>query len=470
MPSSDNAPPAPPREATLTEALLPLGALILLLREAIIRFGGTAHIPLLLAAALAVLVGIRAGHRWADLEAGMLEGVAIGLKAMLILLVVGILIGTWIAGGVVPAMIVYGLKLLSPSVFLAAACVLCCVVSLATGSSWTTAGTVGVALMGIGEGLGAPAPMTAGAIISGAYFGDKLSPLSDTTNLAPAVAGSDLFEHVRYMLHTTLPALAIALVLYAVLGWTGVARDFDATRVDAIRDTLAAGFQTGPLMLVPPALVIGMVALRVPALPALLAGAVIGGAFALVAQDMAWRDLLAAAQKGYVSKTGVESVDALLTRGGLESMLPTISLVLCALAFGGVMERAGLLARLARAILRVARGTGQLVAATLAACIGTNILAADQYLSIVLPGRMLRGAYAERGLEPRLLSRTLEDAGTLSSPLVPWNTCGAFMSATLGVSAAAYLPWAFLNLLCPVIAVVIAFAGWGIRVTPRKAG
>jgi NhaC family Na+:H+ antiporter len=337
------------------------------------------------------------------------------------------------------------------------------VVSISTGSSWTTAGTVGIALIGVGQGLGVPLPMAAGAIISGAYFGDKLSPLSDTTNLAPAVAGSELFEHIRYMLFTTVPALVIALVIYAILGWTSVkGGDSSADNVRLIQQTLLENFSLNPLLALPPLLVIAMVFLRLPALPALLAGALLGALFAGVVQGAPIADILAAAQSGFTASTGVESVDELLSRGGLESMMSTVSLILCALTFGGVMERAGLLATLAGAILQLARGTGRMVTATVATCIGMNVLAPDQYLSIIVPGRMYREAFEQQGLEPRLLSRTLEDAGTLSSPLIPWNTCGAFMGGTLGISAAAYLPYAFFNLLCPIIAIVIAFAGWKI--------
>jgi NhaC family Na+:H+ antiporter len=391
------------------------------------------------------------------------------LKAILILMVVGMLIGTWIVSGIVPALIDSGLRLLSPSYFLLAACVVCSVVSLATGSSWTTAGTVGVALIGVGEGLGISPPMTAGAIVSGAYFGDKMSPLSDSTNLAPAVAGSELFEHIRYMLYTTLPALLVSLVLFGFLGWSAQQGSIDGSRVTAIRSVLAANFNLSPALLLAPALVIVVVALRVAALPALLGGTLLGGLMALWMQDSSLDQVLEVAQRGFVADTGSELVDELLTRGGLESMMSTVALVVCALTFGGIMERTGSLRTLAEVILRLARSTGSLVLATAASCIGTNIIAPDQYLSIIVPGRMYRESYEQRGLHPKLLSRTLEDAGTLSSPLVPWNTCGAFMSTALMVSSASYLPYAFVNLLTPVIAVSIAFSGFRIAKLPESA-
>jgi NhaC family Na+:H+ antiporter len=460
--------PARPRPARLAEALLPVTVLVVLIRVSLVELEGTAHLPLILTTALVAIVGRRIGYSWHDLEQGILGGIVLGLKSILILLVIGILIGTWIAAGVVPILIHYGLGLLSPRIFLVAACLICCVVSVATGSSWTTAGTVGIALIGVGQGLQIPLPMVAGAIISGAYFGDKISPLSDTTNLAPAVAGSELFEHIRYMLLTTVPSLVLALLIYAALGWSGPAEAADASTVHAIRESLATHFNLNPLLLLPPVLVIMMVMFRLPALPALFGGALLGALLAGMVQDAPLKTIVAAAQSGYVSRTGVESVDTLLSRGGFDSMLPTVSLILTALAFGGAMERTGLLAALATAILRLARGTGRLVTATVVTCLGMNILAPDQYLSIIVSGRMYREAYQEQGLHPKLLSRTLEDAGTLSSPLVPWNTCGAFMSTTLGVGVAAYLPYAFLNLLNPIVAIAIAFAGWKIARIPTQ--
>jgi Na+:H+ antiporter, NhaC family len=454
--------PAPP----LWVALLPVVCLIGFLYVQIHIFQGPPHLPLILASIVASITGMRLGYSWHDIEVGIVEGIQVAVRAILILLVVGILIGTWIAGGIVPALIDYGLRLLSPSYFLLAACLVCSVVSIATGSSWTTAGTVGVALIGVGQGLGVPIAMTAGAIVSGAYFGDKMSPLSDSTNLSPAVAGSELFEHIQYMMYTTMPALCIALLLYGILGLTLTTGSIDNSQVEAIRSVLAANFYLGPILLVPPLLVILAVAFRIPALPALVGGAILGGLMALFLQGDSLREVAAVAQSGYVAHTGSTLVDTLLSRGGLESMMSTVALVLCALSFGGIMEHTALLRRLADAILHLAHSTGSLVLATVCSCIGTNIIAPDQYLSIIVPGRMYREAFEKRGLHPKLLSRTLEDAGTLSSPLVPWNTCGAFMSTALTVSATAYFPYAFLNLLTPVIAVIIAFSGFRIALLP----
>jgi NhaC family Na+:H+ antiporter len=430
-------------------------------------FDGTPHLPLILASIVAAVVGLSLGYAWGEIERGIVEGIAVALKAILILMVVGMLIGTWIASGVVPLLIDYGLQLLSPSYFLIATCLICSVVSIATGSSWTTAGTVGVALIGVGEGLGVSLPITAGAIISGAYFGDKMSPLSDSTNLAPAVAGSELFEHIRYMMYTTLPAYLLALILYGFLGWTAGGGSIDNSQVSEIRAALATSFDLSPILLLAPISVIAAVAFRVPALPALIGGALLGGLLAIWVQGTDLREVCAVAQNGYQADTGFPTVDDLLSRGGMESMMSTVALVLCALTFGGIMERTGLLNALANAILKLAHSTGSLVLATVGSCVGTNVVAPDQYLSIVIPGRMYREAFRARGLHPKNLSRTVEDSGTLSSPLVPWNTCGAFMSTTLMVPTIAYFPYAFLNLLTPVVAVAIAFAGFRIAKLPE---
>ena len=321
--------------------------------------------------------------------------------------------------------------------------------------------------MGVATGLNIPAPMAAGAVISGAYFGDKMSPLSDSTNLAPAVAGSELFEHIRHMLYTTLPALFIALILYGLLGMRGFEGSIQTNQVTEITDALKTQFDLSFLLILPPLFVIGMVFFRWQALPALLLAALIGGVIPMGIQGESIGTVFSIAHYGYVSKTGNEAVDALLSHGGLDSMMNTISLVLCALSFGGIMERTGLLKTLAQSILNLARSTGSLVAATVCTCLGMNILAPDQYLSIIVPGRMYRDAYRTRGLHPKNLSRTLEDAGTLSSPLVAWNSCGAFMAGTLAVSPIDYLPYAFLNLFAPAIGIFLAYTGWTIVRLPN---
>jgi len=436
----------------------------------LLHSGLTPHIPLIFGTVIASLMGIRLGMTWGEIERGMVDGIVVALPACLILMVIGMLIGTWIAAGIVPTMIDLGLRLISPSVFLFTTCAICAIVSLVTGSSWSTAGTVGIALIGVGHGLNIPLPMVAGAIISGAYFGDKMSPISDTTVLAPSVAGTDVFTHVRHMVYTTGPSLIIALVLYALLGLRYGADTMDLAGIESITRALGEKFTIHGALLIPPLLVIVMVAFRIPALPALLAGSVIGGATAMLVQDMSLAETMAVAQTGYAAETGVQAVDTLLNRGGMISMLPTVALIVCALSFGGVMERTGMLGVIAAAILRVARTTGSLIAATVCTCVGMNVIAPDQYLSIVVPGRMYREAYHKAGLHPKNLSRALEDAGTITSPLIPWNSCGAYMWATLGVFPFAYLPYAFLNLINPLVSILLGYLGWTItKVPPPEA-
>ncbi len=450
----------PPPRPGLLISLLPIAILILSLGYTVVVIDGPVQVPLMFATAVASAIAVLLGHPWKDIEDGLLKGIYMALRAALILMVIGCLIGTWILSGIVPTMIYFGLKLLTPSLFLFMTCSICAIIALATGSSWSTAGTVGLALIGIGTALGVPPPMTAGAIISGAYFGDKMSPLSDTTNLAPAVAGTDLFTHIRHMIFTTGPSLLIALVIYAVIGWRYRDNSLDLATVNSMLGTLDGAFNISAWLLLAPVAVIAMVVMRIPALPALFAGALLGGLMALATQpDAGVAGVVNSAWTGYVSSTGVETIDSLLTRGGMSNMMGTVALIFCALAFGGVMERSGMLASLAGAILSLARGTGSLVAATITTCIGVNLAAPDQYMSIVVPGRMYREAYLRRGLHLKNLSRALEDAGTLTSPLVPWNTCGAFMAATLGVSTLAYLPFAFMNLINPLVSIFYGYTG-----------
>lgn len=453
------------RIPTLIESLIPVVLLMFFLGFSIIKFHASPHIPLIAGTAVAAVMAIRLGYAWKDIEDGLIRGITLALKACLILMIIGILIATWIISGIVPTMIYWGLKVLSPSIFLVATCLICSLVSLSTGSSWSTAGTVGIALIGVGRGLGVPLPMVAGAIISGAYFGDKMSPLSDTTNLAPAMAGSELFTHIRHMVYTTGPSLTIALILYALLGLRYAGAEMHTENVDQILATLQANFSLHILLLVPAALVIVMVIKKIPAIPALLGGALLGGIFAMIFQGTDIGTLVNVSFSGYVSHTGFAVVDDLLSRGGLESMLYTIALIMCALSFGGVMEKSRMLESIANSILKLAKNTGSLVLATISTSITMNIIAPDQYLSIVIPGRMYKDAFDKRGLHPKNLSRCLEDAGTLSSPLVPWNTCGAFMFATLAVHPFTYLPFAFLNLINPLVSIFYGFTG----ITMHKA-
>ena len=455
---------------------------------------GDPHIALIISAAIAGLIAFANGYKWKFLENGIIASIGRSMQAILILLIVGMLIGSWIAGGIVPAMIYYGLMILKPSIFLIAACLMCAIVSLATGSSWTTAGTIGIALIGIGIGLDISAPMTAGAIVSGAYFGDKMSPLSDTTNLAPAVAGSELFEHIKHMVWTVTPSLVIALIIYAFLG-LGHGDDVNMQSVQLLQEQLADTFNINLLLLIPPLLVIVIVALKVPAIPGLLAGVLLG-VFAMAYQGVDPADWFNTLHNGFeygvsdafntasevvgedlvgldsdaaseLARNGVitpeilseHSLYKLLTNGGMESMLWTVNLIICAMCFGGIMDSSGMLATMADGLLKLAKGIGSMTIVVFITCVLVNLIAADQYLSIILPGRMYKEAYEDRKLKAKNLSRALEDSGTITSPLVPWNTCGATMTKFLGVPTLSYLPYAFLNLINPLVSIFYGFTG-----------
>ncbi len=474
------------RPPTMLQALIPILTLVALLALSVYLYGadssgGANQIALLLAAGVAAIIGVRNGHDWPSIQRAIVGGIATAMTAILILLCVGALIGTWMLAGTVPAMIYYGLKLLDPRVFYAASCLICALASVSTGSSWTTAGTLGIGLIGVALGLGLSPAITAGAIVSGAYFGDKMSPLSDSTNLAAAVVGTDLFTHIRHMVYTTTPSFIIALLLFAGLG---LASETPAEEVGGL-ETMAAletVFRLGPLALLPLAVVLLLAWWRFPPLPTIFTGALLGAVQAVVLQPdvvvafvnepelsrslALLKGAWSALANGYVSVTGNETVDSLLTRGGMSSMLTTVWLVLCALSFGAVLEHTGLLERLIRSLLAAAKSTGSLITSVLLTCIGTNVIAADQYIAIVLPGRMYQLEFRRRGLHVKNLSRAIEDAGTLTSPLVPWNTCGAYMAATLGVPTFLYLPFAFFNLINPLVSAGYAYAG--ITIVPAE--
>ncbi len=458
-----------PRKPTLAISLVPVILLIVMLFYTIAILDGSGHIPLIFGAIIAAAIaGWVLKMPYKDILAGMTQGIETALPAILILVIVGLLIGVWIASGVVPIMIYYGLKILAPGYFLVATALICALISLATGSSWSTAATVGLAMMGVGQALGINPGMTAGAVISGSYFGDKMSPLSDTTNLAPAVAGTTLFTHIRHMVYTTLPALIIALILYTIIGLlTPTSGSVETAEYTQMLTTLKSSFNLSPWLLLAPAAVLWLVWKKTPALPALIIGVLVGAVLLLLFQRQSFTGqpgggigaLLNSLYSGYESTTGVTAVDELLTRGGLIYMLDTIALIIVALAFGGIMEASGMLEAIAAAVLKLARSTGTLITATIVSCFAMNALASDQYLAIIVPGRMYRNAFFRRGLHPKNLSRALEDSATLTSSLIPWNTCGAYMSGVLGVSAFTYLPFAFLNLFSPLISIFYGFTG-----------
>ncbi|MFT6055564.1 MAG: NhaC family Na+:H+ antiporter [Roseivirga sp.] len=470
------------KKPTLFQAFIPIIFLIIALFINVRIFGdasldGSNQIILILSAAVATIVALSLGYDWAKIQKGIVDSISSAMASIIILLLIGSLAGTWLLSGIVPAMIYYGLQILNPTIFLFAACIICSIVSMATGSSWTTSATVGIALIGIGQALGVGSGMVAGAVLSGAYFGDKMSPLSDTTNLAPAMAGTDLFTHIRYMAYTTLPSISITLIIFLIMGFVN-GGDGVVTETDTILTAITSRFYiSGWLFLVPLAVVV-MIVKKVPAAPAILIGALLGAFFALIFQPevvqsvanwegASWEITFVGIMKSLYGEisivTGNEIVDELLTSGGMHGMLGTVWLILSAMIFGGVMESTGLLKRIAEAVISRVHSTGSTVAATAATTIFFNTTASDQYLAIVVPGRMYADIYRRKGLAPENLSRTLEDSGTVTSVLVPWNTCGAYHSNVLGVATLDYLPYAFFNLISPLMTIAFAYLNIKIR-------
>lgn len=538
-PLIDNVNPKP-IDVSLWAALIPIAVLIGLL---VLNVGfyqdnasyGPNQIALLIAAAVAAMVGTFLKIPFASMLRGIQQSIQSALTAILILLLIGSLIGTWMLSGIVPAMIYFGLQILNAKVFLFAAVVICAIVSLATGSSWSTVGTVGVALLGIGNALGISPGMTAGAIISGAYFGDKISPLSDTTNLAAAMAGTDLFTHIKYMLLTTVPSICITLVIFLVIGFSGKATP-PLGQTSALLAALEAKFYLTPILFVVPVIILGLVIAKMDAVAALFIGTILGAVCAVIFQpqvitnvaNLPDESVIAANEPGtrkpsYMKRSYVAVINAmadktsvvsseeveklnnelaesklaaartqtdnanltwdefvasgaeltatfpeltgqlaaadLMTGKGMAGMLTTIWLIICAMCFGGVMEACGLLQRITQSLLVFAESTGSLIATTAGSCLFVNVTASDQYLAIVVPGRMFRETYADRNLAPENLSRTLEDAGTVTSVLVPWNTCGAFQAGTLGIATLTYAPFCFFNLISPLMTLFFGFVG-----------
>ncbi|MDD6880297.1 MAG: Na+/H+ antiporter NhaC [Firmicutes bacterium] len=452
-----------PRMPKVYHALITFGILILVMSVGIIVYGVDVHVPMFIGVIAAACMSLYLGYSWSFIEKAMMDGIYNALQAVIILAVVGILVGVWIAGGIVPAMIYYGLKLLSPAIFLIAALLICSITSLATGTAWGTMSTMGLALMGIALGLGIPAPMAAGAIISGSYFGDKMSPLSDTTNLAPAMAGTDVFTHVKFMMLPTAVTYAICIVVFGVLGIsyansTGAA---DMSAVKEMSDGLAGLFNINPLLLLPPVIVIVAVAMKVPAIPGITLGIISGAIIGMIFQGESCSIgvILDVGMNGFVCESGVASIDDLLSSGGLMNMMYSISLTIIAMMFGGIMEKTKQLDVIVEKIVRIAKKPATLVATTELTCVLSNATMPEQYISIVVPGRMYAETYRNMGLHPKTLSNALEGAGTVTSALIPWNTCGVFILATLGVSTFEYFPYAIFNIIMPLMVVAMAFLG-----------
>ena len=463
------------KKIPLWQCLLVMLVMVGLLAWSIVKDGGgEPHIALILAACFAGIVAVANGWKWAYLEQGILASINRSMQAMLILAVVGAMIASWMAAGTIPSMMYYGIKIISPKIFLLTACILCSIVSLATGSSWSTAGSMGVALIGVGTALGFPPEMTAGAVISGAYFGDKMSPLSDTTNLAPAMAGATLFDHIKHMIYTTGTTLVIALVAFAVMGFMHASDNaVDLSVLNEITAFIEGSSRISIITLLPPVFVIAAVALKLPALPSLLGGVFLGVPLAFwnkAAVDVAiegdftyniFNVLNNGISMGVVPEGAspvIEELAGLLSADGMQGMFWTISIILCAMAFGGIVDVTGIMGTFAHLLLKVAKGTGGLVLSTELMALIINATCCDQYLALVLPGRMFKEAFEDARLAPKNLSRALEDCGTLTSNFFPWNTCGATMRTFLGVGSG-YIPYAILNWLNPVVSIVFAYLG-----------
>ncbi|KIX89841.1 sodium:proton antiporter [Staphylococcus microti] len=450
------------KEINVWYALLTLGIMIAAMLFTVVKLQQAPHIPLLIGTSVAIIITMCHGYEWDEVEDMMYKGIKHALPAVVIIMLVGLIIGAWIGSGVVAAMIFYGLKLISPTYFLAVVVIICGIVALAIGSSWSTMATVGVASMGIGISMGLSPGMVAGAVISGAYFGDKMSPLSDTTNLASGLTNVDLFDHIKHMFYTTIPGLVISLIAFFILGQMYGSDHLNQGRINSIMNAINDAFFITPWLLLVPLIVIIAVAMKVPAIPAIVLGIVLGFFTQIFVQGDSLATAVQSLQTGYVLESGNKTIDELFNRGGLESMFYTISLTLVAMTFGGLLEYSGMLKALISVVLKFAKNTGSLIASVIISCFGTNLSCSEQYISIIVPSRMYVSTFIDKGLHPKNLSRALEDGGTLTSVFVPWNTCGVFILTTLNVHVIEYAPFAILNYIVPIISIIYGFIGFKI--------
>jgi len=464
------------KSPTFLESIFPIIFLIVFLYINVSIFGeasldGSNQIVLIVSASIASVIAFKIGFSWNELQNGIVNSISSALPSIIILFLVGALAGSWMLSGIVPAMIYYGIQLLNPKIFLLASCIICIIVSLATGSSWTTSATIGIALIGIGKALGISEGLIAGSILSGAYFGDKMSPLSDTTNLAPAVAGSTLFSHIKYLSYTAFPSIIICLILFLFFGLNNY-NSFDSTNSILISNSISEKFYLSPVLFLVPLVVVFLVYKKTKAIPSLFCGILLGVIFSLIFQPDLVREVSGNKDTGWVSlfigimkslygtisiSTSNDMVNELLTSGGMFGMLSTIWLIFSAMIFGGVMEVSGFLKKIVSTILNSVTSTGSLVFSTAGTCVFFNLTASDQYLSIVVPGKMFAETYKKNGLDPVNLSRTLEDSGTVTSVLIPWNTCGAYHASVLNVSTLTYLPYCFFSILSPLMTIFFAY-------------
>ncbi len=415
------------------------------------------HFALFLGATVAGLCAYAHGCRWETIREGFKHAICRTISALLILLIIGMLIGVWIASGIMPALMYLGFEFLSARWFLPLLLLFCSAMSLITGSSWTTIGSMGVAAIGVSEGLGIPLGMTAGAVVSGAFFGDKISPMSDSTNLTASVLGVNLFDHIRHMLYTTIPAFLISLVVFTLLGFTA-SEGASIGDVSAYTESIGQHFNLSGWLAIPPVVVILMIVLKVPAIPCLIAGVMLGGIAYVALQGGTFSGLFETIHTGFVIETGDPDMDRLFSRGGMESMYEVISLALVSLALGGIMDRTGMLHSIVLRLARFVRSIGNLTLTVIGTSVFINIVGANQYLAVILPGQMFEECYRKQNLKLKNLTRTLEGGGTLTAPLVPWNSSGVFIASTLGVSAATYAPYAVLCWLTAIVVVIFGYA------------
>ena len=471
--------PRAKRMPTILEALIPVVAMLLVLFIGKGVLGFSTEPLLIIVACVAAFVAWRVGCTWDDMLDEISQKIAKGMPAILILITVGAMVGTWMASGTIPMMIYYGVQIVSPKWLLVTAFLITCLVSVATGTSWGSVATMGVALMGIASALGVNPAATAGAVIAGSYFGDKISPLSDTTNLAPLAAGSNLYEHIGHMFWTTVPATIVSLVVYAIVGLNAnTAAGATSEAVTNMMAQLDQMYDWNILILLPVILVLAGSLLKLPTIPVMILSTVVAGVEGIFMQGISLGNVLTSTVSGFnvtmITRPGFNAANAafevtkLLNRGGMNSIMSTTLLVFCAFCFAGIMSRAGCLEVVLKAILSVAKTTGSLILATVISCITMALTTGNSYLSILIPGEMFRDAYKERGLHPKNLSRTLEDAGTVFVPLVPWSAAGAYMTATLGVETLDYLPWAILCYTGFIFAIIYGYTGIGIAKLPKE--
>ena len=449
------------RTPTLFQSLIPIFSIAVFLGVGYGIFHFRIEFLLIAAAAVSGVLALWLGYTYKEMEEGIVHSISKGMPAMMVVIVVGMLIGTWMSSGAIPMMIFYGLKIISPTFYLVTACVVCSIISVVTGTSYGTAGTVGVAFIGIAQGLGIPLSHAAGAIVAGSYFGDKLSPFSDTTNLAPIAAGSNLFDHIKHMLWTTTPAWLIGLVLYYFLG-RGVEGSLESEQMTQIMETIPATFRFSVVLLLPPAITLYAALSKKPTIPGMLASSVVAMILAIIYQGVPVADAVDAMVHGYTAATGIPLVDTLLTKGGMLNMMDVTLIALCAFAFAGITQKAGMLDVLLQHMTRFANTTGRLIAATSASSMAVAVMTGSSFLTLLIPGELFAPAFKKMGLAAKNLSRTLEDSGTVIVPIVPWSIAGVYMAGTLGVPTTEYAPFAFMCYLGVVFALLYGFTGFAI--------